>query len=203
MPAASTKPKSLTEALLKTQKEMPDLQKNAINPHFGNRYISLDSLMEQVLPVLQANDLLLTQAPTEVDGGAALLTRFTHVPTGESVEATMPLILDRQNAQGLGSALTYARRYALMAWLGLVADEDDDANGAARSNSGSAQVVQHPAADELTELKNRVADIAVANGVERTGPAIAAHFGVPVEALQDRAELEKIVASAETAVASI
>ena len=73
----------------------------------------------------------------------------------------------------------------------------------AQQSGGAAQVVQHPAADELTELKNRVADIAVANGVERTGPAIAAHFGVPVEALQDRAELEKIVASAETAVASI
>lgn len=67
----------------------------------------------------------------------------------------------------------------------------------------SAAVVQHPAADELTELKNRVADLAVAAGVERTGPAIAAHFGISVEALQDRAELEKIVASAESAVASI
>lgn len=48
--------------------------------------------------------------------------------------------------------------------------------------------------DELTELKNRVADIAVAAGVDRTGPAIAAHFGIAVEALQDRATLESIVA---------
>lgn len=203
MPAAKTKAASLTEALLKAQKEVPDLQKNAINPHFGNRYISLDSLMEQVLPILQENDLLLTQAPTEIDGGPALLTRFTHVPSGECVEATMPLILDRQNAQGLGSAITYARRYALMSWLSLVADEDDDANAATRP--APAPVAQLVVADELTELKNRVADLAVAAGVDRTGPAIAAHFGVAVEGLQDRATLEKIVASAaaEPTVASI
>lgn len=182
---------------MKAQKEAPELQKNAINPHFGNSYISLDSLMEQILPVLQKNDLLLTQAPTEVEGGPALLTRFTHVPSGECVEATMPLILDRQNAQGLGSALTYARRYALMAWLGLVADADDDANDASRP---VARVVQSTAEDELTALKNRVADIAVAAGVERTGPAIAAHFGVSVEGLQDKATLEQIVASAAVGI---
>lgn len=198
MPAA-TKPKSLHEALLKAQKEVPGLQKNAINPHFGNSYISLDTLMEQVLPVLQENDLLLTQPPTEVDGGPALLTRITHVPTGESVEATMPLVLDKQNAQGLGSALTYARRYALMSWLGLVADVDDDAN---KASQPAAKVVQLPAADELTELKNRVADMAVAAGVERTGPAIAAHFKITVEQLQERTILEKIVGEA-AAVSSI
>jgi len=47
--------------------------------------------------------------------------------------------------------------------------------------------------DELVALKNRVADIAVAAGIDRTGPAIAAHFGIPVEALQDRAVLEQII----------
>lgn len=73
----------------------------------------------------------------------------------------------------------------------------------AQAGGGSAQVVSHPAADELTELKNRVADLAVAAGVERTGPAIAAHFGIEIEKLQDRETLEKIVASAAQAVASI
>lgn len=173
---------------------MPGLQKNAINPHFGNRYISLESLMEQVLPILQENDLLLTQAPTEIDGGPALLTRFTHVPSGESAEATMPLILDRQNAQGFGSALTYARRYALMAWLSLVADEDDDANSASR-NGGSRAVVD-PAVEELAQLKNRVADLAIAAGVEPNGQAIASYFNVTVEQLQEKETLEHILATA-------
>ena len=56
------------------------------------------------------------------------------------------------------------------------------------------------AAEELVQLKNRVADIAVAAGVDRTGPAIAAHFGIPVEALQDRAVLEQIISANVVAV---
>jgi hypothetical protein len=170
---------------------VPGLQKNAINPHFGNSYISLDSLMEQVLPVLQENDLLLTQAPTEIDGGPALMTRFTHVPSDETVEATMPLILDRQNAQGFGSALTYARRYALMSWLGLVADVDDDANDAS-----NRRATVDPAAEELAALKNRVTDLAITAGVEANGPAIASYFGVTVEQLQQKETLERILAAA-------
>lgn len=54
--------------------------------------------------------------------------------------------------------------------------------------------------DELTALKNRVADIAVAAGVDRTGPSIAAHFGIPVEALQVRDTLEQIIAANVVAV---
>ncbi|MDE2098617.1 MAG: hypothetical protein KGL39_15290 [Patescibacteria group bacterium] len=55
--------------------------------------------------------------------------------------------------------------------------------------------------DELTVLKNRVADIAVAAGVERTGPSIAAHFGIPVEQLQDRTVLERLIS--QSAVVAI
>lgn len=54
--------------------------------------------------------------------------------------------------------------------------------------------------DELTQLKNRVADIAVAAGVDRTGPAIAAHFGIPIEKLQDRETLEQIIGQSVVAI---
>jgi hypothetical protein len=127
-------PKTLNEALLAVQKSAPALQKDAINPHFKNRYISLDSLMPQILPVLNENGLVLAQLPSYIGHDnpvPALTTRITHALTGESFEATMPLILDKQNAQGQGSALTYAKRYALLSTLGLVADTDDD--GAAAS----------------------------------------------------------------------
>jgi hypothetical protein len=62
------------------------------------------------------------------------------------------------------------------------------------------RVVSNADEDELTALKNRVADIAVAAGVDRTGPAIAAHFGVPIEALQDRETLEKLIGQQTVAV---
>lgn len=65
------------------------------------------------------------------------------------------------------------------------------------AHSGGLTVVPD---DELTQLKNRVADIAVAQGVDRTGPAIAAHFGIPVEKLQDRETLEHIISQAVVAI---
>jgi hypothetical protein len=139
---------SLYKALLAAQKEMPDLQKNAVNPHFKNSYISLDSLMEQVLPVLHKHDLLLLQWPTALDRNTsgdyvqlgtspALRTKLVHIPTGDSCEDVMPLTLERDNPQGQGSAITYARRYALMSILGLVADEDDDGQAASPRRAAS------------------------------------------------------------------
>lgn len=120
----------LTQKLLEAQKDMPALQKNAINPHFGNAYISLDTLMEQVLPILNKHGLILSQIPSSIGDEPALQTMIINAEDGDSLHGTVPLILDKDNSQGLGSAITYARRYALMAFLGLVADKDDDANAA-------------------------------------------------------------------------
>lgn len=120
---------TLPKALLKAQGEMPMLQRNAVNPHFKNRYISLDSLMEQILPVLNTNGIVLVQAPSNIDGEPALKTTLILAATGESLSETMPLCLGKNDPQGQGSAITYARRYSLMSILGLVADVDDDAQG--------------------------------------------------------------------------
>jgi hypothetical protein len=120
---------------------MPSLQKNAINPHFGNKYISLDVLMGQVLPVLNEHGFILIQSPTTMADGPALRTTLLHADSGDAVSDVMPLLLEKLNPQGLGSAITYARRYALMSLLGLVADEDDDAeraSGAPRRRSNRA-----------------------------------------------------------------
>lgn len=139
MPAAT---KSLAMALLEVQKNAPSIQKDAINPHFKNRYISLDSLMPQILPVLNAEGLVLTQLPSHIDGVPALTTRITLASTGESIEATVPLMLDRDNSQGLGSAITYTRRYALLSLLALVADTDDDGN---KASERTVEIVNKPA----------------------------------------------------------
>lgn len=138
--------KNVAQALLAAQKEAPALQKNAINPHFSNRYISLDSLMEQVLPVLNKHELLLVQAPTTLEDGVtpALRTTLEHPASETCTTSVMPLILDKQNPQGQGSAITYARRYALMAMLGLVADTDDDGELA-------SQPKRRPRAPKATE----------------------------------------------------
>lgn len=121
---------NISGALLKAQGDMPGLQKNSINPHFGNKYISLDSLMTQVLPILNKHGLVLVQAPSIAGTEPALTTTIIHATSQENIQSQMLLVLDKDSPQGQGSAITYARRYALMALLGLVADEDDDANAA-------------------------------------------------------------------------
>lgn len=136
---------TLVEALFAVQSNAPKLQKDSINPHFKNKYISLEDLMGQILPLLADNKLLLIQSPTQGDQGEpTLTTTIIHVPTGDVLESTMALVLDRENPQGQGSAITYARRYSLMAILGLVADVDDDGNAGSKPRRKSKRAVQEP-----------------------------------------------------------
>jgi len=130
-------PSSLAQALLAFQSEAPALQRDKINPHFRSRYLSLESLMEQVLPVLNKHGLILIQKPTITESGQpALTTKVIHAESGEWESDTMLLAAAKPDPQGQGSAITYARRYSAMSFLGLVADEDDDAN---KASQGSAR----------------------------------------------------------------
>lgn len=120
-------------ALFDIQKQgIEGLTKDSTNPHFKNTYISLGKLIDTVAPILTDAGILLIQQPTTVDGAPALRTVLYHTESGTSVEDTTPLMLEKDNPQGLGSAITYQRRYSLMSVLGLVADEDDDGNAASR-----------------------------------------------------------------------
>lgn len=116
--------------LLKLQGEAIALQKDAINPHFKNTYITLNELMGKILPKLNELGLVLMQTPTTLGGTPAMTTTIADAESGEVISDTMALVLDRPTPQAQGSAITYARRYALMSMLGLVADEDDDGNKA-------------------------------------------------------------------------
>lgn len=116
--------------LLELQRRAINLQKDSINPHFKNRYISLNELMGKILPELSELGLVLMQTPTTMAGTPALTTTIADAESGEVISDTMALMVDKVSPQGQGSAITYARRYALMSMLGLVADEDDDGNSA-------------------------------------------------------------------------
>ncbi len=128
---ADTTTPTLYDALLAFQADAPTLQKDKINPAFRSKYLSLDSLMEQVLPALNAHGLIWTTLPGRDDDGAGVLRyELIHAASGDRLGGTMPLLAAKPDPQGQGSAITYARRYSLMAVLGLVADEDDDGNRA-------------------------------------------------------------------------
>lgn len=120
----------LAAALVKAQAAMPAVEPNATNPHFRSKFVSLDHLIAKTRPVLNKHGLAITQAPTTLNDGAPGLETTLFHESGESIVTVMPLILGGQDMQKLGAALTYARRYAWAAVLGISADEDDDGQAA-------------------------------------------------------------------------
>lgn len=123
---------SLDEAILAFKAEMPAITKDKTNPAFHSKYAGLDSIVEAVEPLLTKHGLLWETFPTTNEHGQpALRYRIRHVATREEDGDVMPLLLGKADMQGIGSAVTYARRYTLCAVLNLVADEDDDGNRAA------------------------------------------------------------------------
>lgn len=140
----------LSEALVAAQAEMPRLVKDeeANTGKFAYRYLSLQGLLEQVLPVLNRHGLALIQMPGVYENQPVLWTHIRHV-SGDELKSPMLLpSTAADGAQALGSALTYARRYAVLAFLGLAPDEDDDGAKASGAGSSSARPAPRQAAPE-------------------------------------------------------
>ena len=119
----------LFTALAKAQGEMTGAVKDGTNPHFHSTYATLASVWDACRGPLSKNGLAVIQTPIEKDGKHALLTILGHT-SGQSVESIMPIMMAKNDAQGYGSGLSYARRYSLMSIAG-IASEDDDGNSAA------------------------------------------------------------------------
>jgi hypothetical protein len=93
----------------------------------GTKYAMLPDIRDQVTPILANAGMYLTQLVQYDDAGRSFLESvITHSASGTSITSKMPLMLDKQTPQGMGSAITYARRYALCAMLNIAADKDDD-----------------------------------------------------------------------------
>lgn len=128
--------KDLMTALAKAQGEFGAIPMDKVNPHFKSKYASLTATQDATRSVLSKNGLALIQS-IDIDGDAYYLeTMLTHT-SGQWLSSKLKLLLDKQNMQGLGSAVTYAKRYAWQAMLGVVGDEDDDANAAVATEAKS------------------------------------------------------------------
>lgn len=129
------------KALAKAQSEIGVVFKDAVNPHFRSRYASLSAVLASVLPALNDNGFSVTQTPdySPDDGTVFVYTVLRH-EGGHVIEGTTRgPIGKRRDIQAFGSCVTYLRRYALLAMLGIAVDEDTDGNqAAARSTSPSA-----------------------------------------------------------------
>ena len=122
--------KTLVAALVAAQANMGKALKQSTNPHFRSKYADIASVMDATLPALNAEGIAVMQPSITEDGQHYVATIFLHADSGELLDCKVPLIIDKNNMQGYGSAHTYARRYGLLAMAG-IAPEDDDGNAAA------------------------------------------------------------------------
>lgn len=115
----------IADALVKAQAAMKPAIKDSRNPHFNSRYADLASVWDAIREPLTSNGLSVIQmvGSNELER-TTLTTRVTHV-SGEWIESTWQIPVGKQDPQGLGSAISYARRYALASAVGVVQDDDD------------------------------------------------------------------------------
>ncbi len=140
------------DKILKIQSEIGVLVKSETNPFFKSKYMDINGLLEQLLPLLEKYKLVVVQPLSYLDGGKpALETRVYDAEikqdgtegSGEIISSRMPLP-DLQDPQKMGSAITYYRRYALQS-LFLLRAEDDDANSSSsKAPKGTPKVSDDP-----------------------------------------------------------
>lgn len=144
----ATGPTCIAEALAAAQLEITDPDKDAVNPHFKSRYADLATVLKTVRPTLAKHGIAFTQTTrVEDDGRLILVTRLLW--GDEEIVGYYPVQPIKADPQGYGAAMTYARRYALQAIVGVAADDDDDGNTVSAAPS-------RPAHDELGEFVGRV-----------------------------------------------
>lgn len=113
---------------------MPKLEKDQENPFFKSKYVTLDQVLNKVVPVLNKNGIILSQSVSFTENTLpTLITQLIH-ESGDKLSSEMLLQVKTPDPQAQGSAITYARRYALVSMLGLSVGEDDDGNAAAAFN---------------------------------------------------------------------
>ena len=117
---------AISQAIAKAQHDVENASKNAKNPHFKSKYADLAELLNTVRPVFSIHGLAIVQMPS-FDGGIASVETMISHSSGEWISSICSAPVSKQDAQGVGSAITYLRRYSLAAMCG-IAQEDDDAN---------------------------------------------------------------------------
>ena len=118
----------LNAALSKAQSEIQSAEKDGTNPHFRSQYATMASLLDACRVPLTKNGLAVIQLPAVAGNDVVLTTSLRHV-SGQSVETVLNIPVTKMDAQGIGSAITYACRYSLAAMVG-IASADDDGNAA-------------------------------------------------------------------------
>ena len=118
----------LSTALAAAQGALKNPPKNKVNPHFKSRYVDLSDGLDAIRECLSKNGLAFIQGTSISDSMIVLNTRITH-KSGQWLESDYP-VGGLGRPQEMGSAMTYARRYALFSLVGVAGEDDDDGNAA-------------------------------------------------------------------------
>ena len=144
--------KNIATALVKAQKAFGPALKSSTNPHFKSRYADLSACVEAVIEGLNGAGIAMIQRTSEDLTGVTVETVFIH-ESGEMLECgKLHVPAAKQDPQGYGSALTYARRYSLMAACG-IAPEDDDENAATRRTVITPIIDENALVDHLAAIE--------------------------------------------------
>ena len=115
----------LAQALINVQRQLQPATKDANNPFTKSRYATLNSVMDSCRDALLSNNIWLCQYPVPAEPGyLGLVTKLTHAESGQWQSSLAVVPLPKADPQGVGISMTYMRRYALSAMLGIVTEED-------------------------------------------------------------------------------
>lgn len=151
----------LASALISFNSEVSKIAKDAANPFHKNKYATLDQIIDEVRPILNKNKLAIMQNVSGEEGTMTVKTLLLH-ESGEWMESTgTTLKLAKNDPQGAGAGITYARRYDLCAFLSLNTGDDDDGNSASgldgkRKNANTDLITQQ----QVGELKTKLYELA-------------------------------------------
>lgn len=134
---------SMAEDLIALQAKVPAIAPNAENPHYHSEFADLLAITKAIRSLLTEHNFAWLTFPSTLEGQPSLKYRLLH-GSGESLDGEM-LLMTASDPQKQGSAITYARRYALSAVLNIVTDKDDDAEGAIGNGNNSTNPPQHNA----------------------------------------------------------
>lgn len=145
---------SLAKSLAEVQASLAPAKKDSTNPFFNSRYADLSSVWESCRELLAKNGLSVIQGNSIGANNTVIVETILAHESGQWIQSELCMPLAKNDPQGVGSAITYGRRYGLAAIVGIVADDDDDGNAASAKN-GNGNV--RPMPQKLSQNQRPVA----------------------------------------------
>jgi hypothetical protein len=179
--------KSLYSALAAAQAEMGPALRDANNPAFRSKYADLSAVLAAIMPALNKHGIAMFQPTYDDETGRYVKTVLVHGESGETAEWRVPLIVDKNNMQGYGSAVTYARRYGAMC-IGVAPADDDDGNAASKAPPKPERAAKQPTPadhDKTAENTKRITSAAMMRALKALdNDLVDVHTHVALEALE-------------------